>query len=265
MIYNNRIHRFILGNVEGKSAEELANLTNENFGTQFTKYSMKSYKSNYGLKSNTRGGNPAGESKVFPKEVAEFIKNNALGIGNAELAELVNKTFNIVYSRQQIKTYKHNHKISSGLDGRFLPGTIPPNKGKKMPKELYEKCSKTMFKKGNTPQNHKPVGSERIDSKDGFVLIKVSEPSKWRLKHVVLWEKHNGPVPKGHKIVFLDSNRQNIVIENLVIVTDAEMLVVNRSNLKSQYPELTKIGIAVAKTKCAIRKIKKNRKNEVQK
>lgn len=30
------------------------------------------------------------------------------------------------------------------------------------------------------PSNHKPVGSERIDSKDGYVLIKVAEPRTWK-------------------------------------------------------------------------------------
>lgn len=53
-------------------------------------------------------------------------------------------------------------------------GNIPFNKGKKgyMSAEQYEKCKQTMFKKGNIPANHRPIGSERV-GKDGYILIKI--------------------------------------------------------------------------------------------
>jgi len=262
--YSSEIQAFIAANVEGRTCKELVELTNRKMGTNFTESSMKSYKTNHKLKSGTKCGNLPGVSKLFPKEIQEFIKTNAEDRGNTELTMLVNEYFKTQYTTKQIKTYKHNRHISSGLDGRFQPGTIPPNKGKKMPEELYKKCAPTMFKKGNLPTNYMPVGSEKRDSKDQFIYVKIADPNVWKQKHHILWEQHNGKVPKGHNVVFLDGNRENIVIENLALVSDAELLELNRSKLKSKYPEITKAGITIAKTKCAIRKRKKDIKQNIK-
>lgn len=240
----------------GKTCKELTELVNLKFGTDFTVTAMKSYKKRYKLKSYISRGSKAGESKLFPEEIQEFIKSNASGKGNAELTALVNKHFGTEYLKSQIKSYKKNHHISSGLDGRFKQGHIPCNKGEKMPVEVYEKCKNTMFKKGNIPFNHKPVGSERL-SKDGYIQIKIAEPNKWQLKHIVLWEEHNGKVPKNCALIFLDNNKENIVLENLALVSRAELLVINRSKLKSESPEITKVGINIAKVKYVINKRKK--------
>lgn len=51
-----------------------------------------------------------------------------------------------------------------------------------MPANVYEKARKTMFRKGNIPANHKPIGYERINA-DGYIEVKVAEPNKFRLKH----------------------------------------------------------------------------------
>lgn len=260
--YNNEIHAFIAANVEGRTCKELAELTNQKFKTNFIKSSMKSYKANHKLKSHTRNGNAPGESKLFPKEVQEFIRANAQGKTDAELAALINDCFSIVYRENQIRWYRRNNHIKNGRDGKFKPGSIPPNKGKKG--QCAEGCKKTWFKKGNTPFNHKPVGSERT-CKDGFRLVKTAEPNVWRPKHLILWEQHNGLIPKGYKVVFLDSNRENIVIENLALVSHNELLILNRSKLKSEYPEITKVGITVAKVKNAVRRNKKNRNKGVLK
>jgi hypothetical protein len=255
--YSVEIQAFIAANVEGRTCKELTELTNNQFGTDFTVGRMKNFKKNHNLKSNTKGGTPIGESKLFSREIDEFLKANAPGKGNKELTALVNKKFGTTYKESQIKSYKKNHHISSGLDGRFLPGSVPLNKGKKMPEAVYKKCKNTMFKKGNIPANHRPIGSERIDAKDGYRQIKVAEPNVWKLKHVVLWERHNGPAPKGYNVIFLDNNKENITLENLALISRSENLVLNHSKLRSDYPELTKVGITVAKVKCAIRKNKK--------
>ena len=55
---------------------------------------------------------------------------------------------------------------------------------------------------------------------DGYLWIKVKEveganKKNWIQKHRYVWEKHNGKVPKGYKIVFLDGNCLNCDISNL--------------------------------------------------
>lgn len=184
----------------------------------------------------------------FTDEQIKFIKEIAPGRYAKEITEMVNKRFNLELKVSQIETCKRNHKIRSGIDCRFKKGQVTWNKGKKgsMSPEQYKKCKATMFKKGQMPQNHKPVGSERID-RDGYVLIKVEEPNKWKPKHRVLWEKHNGPIPKKHRLIFADGNRQNICLENLILVSYAESLIMNHRGLISNNADFTKTGAVIAK------------------
>jgi len=120
-----------------------------------------------------------------------------------------------------------------GKRSRFNKGTKPPNYGKKMTPELYEKCKGTMFKKGEKPPNWKPDGSERTDV-DGYTMIKVN--GKFIQKHVHIWNQHHGEVPKGSAVIFKDGNRQNLIIENLILVTRKELML--RNTIQRYDPEL---------------------------
>lgn len=184
----------------------------------------------------------------FSDEQIEFIREIAPGRYAAEITEMVNKQFNLDLKVSQIESCKKNHNIMSGIDSRFKKGMIPYNKGKKgsMSPEQYEKCKATMFKKENIPQNHRPIGSERID-RDGYTYIKVAEPNKWKLKHRLLWEEHNGPIPHKHRLIFADGNRQNICLENLLLVSYAESLIMSQRELFSENAEFTKTGVNIAK------------------
>lgn len=198
----------------------------------------------------------------YTQEQREFIEKNYPGIKTPVLAQMFNERFGTDLSRQQIKSYLTNHGLHNGVVCRFEKGHVPANKGKKMSPELYARCSKTMFKKGHIPANHKPVGSERIDCKDGYHLVKVAEPNKWRLKHVLLWEQHNGPVPKGYKVIFANQNRDDIRIENLILASDAQMAVVNKRRLMHPDAELTKNALSLASLLIGISKKSKNRKGK---
>ena len=125
-----------------------------------------------------------------------------------------------------------NHCRGYGLDFRFKKGHIPANKGKKMTDYLtpdkLEKICKNQFKKGSIPKNHKPVGSIRLDKKDNFILIKIQEGLRnWKHLHRVIWEKNNGPIPKGHVIRFKDGDHGNFDIQNLIMVTRIENMKMN--------------------------------------
>ena len=111
----------------------------------------------------------------------------------------------------------------------------PPNKGKKLSPEQYARCAPTMFKKGNRPATQVPVGTEVVTT-DGYVKVKVADPNKWRLKHHMIWEEHNGPIPKGYNIQFKDRNPLNVAIDNLYIISRADQLK-NENSLVARYPE----------------------------
>lgn len=118
---------------------------------------------------------------------------------------------------------------------QFASGHTPANKGKKMSPELYAKCAPTMFKKGNTPKNHREVGSERVN-KDGYIEVKVAEPNKWRCKHRIIWEEANGPIERGYNVQFKDGNPQNISLENLYLISRAQQLK-EQNSLMARYPK----------------------------
>lgn len=175
----------------------------------------------------------------------QFILDNYKGRYNQELADLFNQKFNTNITSRTIKSYKANNKLNSGLTGKFRKGQTPHNKGKKMPKEVYEKVKHTMFAKGNVPPNHRPVGSERI-SKDGYIEVKVAEPNKWRLKQRVVYEEAKGKIPEGCPIIFLDVNKRNFNIDNLRCITRSELLYLNCNGLNNSN-EITETGILMAR------------------
>ena len=126
---------------------------------------------------------------------------------------------------------------------QFRKGNTPPNKGKKwseyMSKEMQEKSRKTTFKKGNIPPNHRQVGSERI-TRDGYIEVKTQEPNVFKLKHRLIWEEHNGPIPKGYNIQFRDKNPLNCSIENLYMISRSMQM---SENTIMRYPESLRTAI----------------------
>lgn len=196
----------------------------------------------------------------YTDEMKQFILDNYKGRYNQELADLFNQKFNTNITSRTIKSYKANNKLNSGLTGKFRKGQTPHNKGKKMPKEVYEKVKHTMFAKGNVPPNHRPVGSERI-SKDGYIEVKVAEPNKWRLKQRVVYEEAKGKIPEGCPIIFLDGNKRNFDIDNLRCITRSELLYLN-CNVLNNSNEITETGILMARLDRAKNKKKQELKDK---
>ena len=133
--------------------------------------------------------------------------------------------------RSGLMSSNHPNTIAA----RFPKGHIPDNKGKKMSPEVYFKVERTMFKKGHTPVNHREVGSERINV-DGYIEVKVAEPNKWRCKHRVIWEQHNGEIPTGFNVQFKNHNPLDCRIENLYLISKAEQMRTENSYI-ARYPK----------------------------
>lgn len=255
--YPPEVHTFIRKNVIGHTAEELASMVNAAFGTSFTKDSMKSYKQNHKLKSGTTPGLPKGHaSNVFPQYIVDYIRANYCGVGPTEMAKTLNEMFNTGYTPKQLKAFYKNHKLNSGLTGRFEKGNIPPNKGKKG--YCAPGSEKGWFRKGQQPWDTVPVGTV-VKKADGYLWKKIDDrpgvwTQNWRQLHILVWEQEKGPVPEGHRVIFKDNNPENCSIENLALVTLAEHLVLNRMTLRYDQPEHTETGILIAKVKIAAAK-----------
>ncbi|MFF1538346.1 HNH endonuclease signature motif containing protein [[Kitasatospora] papulosa] len=160
-----------------------------------------------------------------------------------DLTRMFNEHFQLDLTLAQIKAFKKNNKISSGLNGRFEKGHVPFNKGKK---GLCQGGVETLFKKGHKPHNYVPVGSERVNG-DDYVDIKVADPNRWRGKHLIVWEEHTGrEVPKGYVVIFGNGNRRDFDPDNLILVSRAQLAVMNKNGLIRDNADLTRTGIIVA-------------------
>lgn len=258
--YPDEIKAFIRENVAGTPNETLSEMIKEKFGIHYTTTQLKWYKKNNKLKSGLKTHYPE-KGRLFPKEIRDFIEKNAKGNGNLELTEMINKKFKTDYTMLQVKTFKKNHHISSGLTGQFVSGQLHKYK---TPKGFCPKGSeKGWFKKGELPSNLRPVGSERYNSEFGYVMVKTGHPNKWELKHKVLWEKHYGEIPEGYKLMFLDMDRTNVTIENLILVKNDELLMANRKNLRFKDPEATKTGVMLSKLMVKTKQMEKEKQQKV--
>ena len=187
---------------------------------------------------------------IWSNEEKEYLAEITPGKHYKEIQELMKNKFNLEFTMNQIKGAICRYKLNTGFTGRFQKGDIPFNKDKSqkdyMSAESIEKTKKTRFKKGQSPINCRPVGSERITN-DGYIEIKIAEPNVWKFKHLVVWEKENGPIPKGHALVFADGDKTNISLDNLLLVTRHQLLIMNNNKLIKNNSEVTKTGVLIAK------------------
>lgn len=269
--YPKEVHDFIRKNYQGRHVRELAVMTSEEFGIDFTYAKMRAYLKNHNYRTGAPKGNPVGYSSKYPAGMKDFVQSIAEGKSTQEIADLVNAEFGEgTITVQGMKAYKSNHGINTGLTGRFEPGHIPATKGKTwdeyMSPEAQERSRQTTFKKGRVPHNGgTSVGTMRVrhgqENKGGkpYIWQKTAEPNVWRMKHVIEWEEHNGPVPEGCMVTFADGNTMNWHIDNLILETKAQHAVKNRWGIHGYDRESAQSANMIADVKMAVSKAKKRR------
>ena len=197
---------------------------------------------------------------IWSEEEKKYLKEITPGKHYKEIQELMKNKFNLEFTMNQIKGAICRYKLNTGFTGRFQKGDIPFNKGKSqkdyMSAESIEKTKRTRFKKGQPPINWRPVGSERI-TKDGYTEIKIAEPNVWELKHKVLWEREHGSIPPKHVVIFADGNKENLDINNLMLISREKLLIMNTNELIKKDAELTKTGALIADVIIKTREMKK--------
>lgn len=123
----------------------------------------------------------------------------------------------------------------------FQKGGIPKNKGKKqvdyMSAQAIERTKATRFQKGSKPHNWKPIGSKRI-TQDGYTEVKILNPNKWQLQQRLIYEKLNKvKITKGFNVIFLNGNQQDFSIDNLALISNAQLMSMNTIH---RYPAAVK-------------------------
>lgn len=248
---------------------DLAAAFNTQFDLNKSVGAIKALLKNYKIVSGRKCGSIKGARlSLTPKQV-RFLERNYKNYSQTELTIRFNHKFETDKKQSQIVCFIRNHKIKSGRTGCFDKGHNPWNAGTK------GLChgSSTSFKKGNVPGNSRALGYERYDNrkdpdKENYVWVKVAEPNpytgaktRFRQKHVVVWEQNHGPVPQGSAVIFRDGNTMNCELGNLELVTRAELLRLNQYRFKDQLPEIKPALLTMAKVETKLFKLKKG-KNE---
>lgn len=229
---------------------ELTKVFNRRFGLQKSIHSIKNALNNHKIRCGGLKGKTVGKYRLLSSIQEDFVRDYFQEFTIPQTTRALNEEYGLSFTPQQIKNFCENHKIRSGRTGCFPKGNLPWNTGTK---GMTGPNSGT-FKKGDVPKNIKPMGHERLCRKDGFVLIKVKErnphtgcPTRYKHKHVHVWEQHHGPVPVGMVVAFKDGDKLNCDPENLMLISRAELLRLNKRGYKDMPDELKPSVLAMAK------------------
>lgn len=249
--YSQEFHDFIREYIPGHTSAEVSDAVKARFGIEITTSQVGAYKRNHKIRSNTPSGVPKGTpSKLFPAEAVAYIQENYIGTGYNDMAERLNAKFGANYTAAQIKSFYCNHRLNSGLTGRFEKGHVPAMKSRKM--KLHPNSIATQFKPGHVSWKTQPVGTLSARA-NGYLYRKIGpNPTDWTFEHIRVWQEANGPVPKGCCVIFLDGNQHNCNLSNLALISRGEQAMLNRHGLISSAASITEANIAVTRLRLSI-------------
>lgn len=230
-VYNKNMLEFLAEHYPNNMIRELTAKFNKSFGKHKTEQQIKACLSNHKIKAGVRRTRT---ERKYNDEHLAWIKEGYKNLNIRRLTAAFNKRFKLKVTESSIRACTRNHAFKSGRMGHFQKGQESWNKGMK---GLMTGGDAGFFKPGHMPINHRPLGSERV-TVDGYIEIKVLEPSTWDLKSRVVWRDHNGEIGSNDCIVFSNNNPLDCSIENLRLVTRREHVVMNKNGYSGFTDEL---------------------------
>lgn len=201
---------------DSHSYQALVNEYNKTFGTNVSKPGIKNH-CRYALGIEK----PRKACRHFTEEQLRFLSDHYEHMGNRELLELFNSTFNEHRTMHSIKNFGHRNGVQVDKD----------------------------VKQANRRKWLDQDGSKRKTRNTGDIRIEVGRPvmkdenGDWKSAAKVVWEKEHGPVPEGYVVTALDGDCFNISPDNLACVPVSYMGLLQRHELRSTDPEITKTAI----------------------
>ena len=201
-----------------RTIESVRREANRRFGLNITYQQMKGYfyRNDLPFKRNVR------HNRIITDEEAEFMAEIIPGKPSAEVARIMNEKYGRDLTANQVRGWKKNHRVPSGYDTKYRPGEPSWITGKRFPGRTNSGC----WTNGHIAANNLPVGT--IRKHGGYWYIKLEDGKhneNWSPIHKVIWEKENGPVPEGHRLIFRDGNKDNVNLDNLVCISTQDAAV----------------------------------------
>lgn len=123
---------------------------------------------------------------------------------------------------------------------------------------LYNRAKRKGFRRSTGPRD-KPIGSETVSS-DGYVWVKADHKNdrpyrgQWHRKHTLLWERKNGPMPRGHRLKCIDGNKSNTDPSNWECVPLGVLSRLRKRRFKDAPAELKSTIMAVTRLEHELRR-----------
>lgn len=244
--YTEEMVAWLKENFEKMNLIILTETFNNKFNTTYTKSAIwhKTYRVIDCQFDRTRNYIPR---ITWKKEVLNYLKANYNNYTYKQLSELMNEKFKLKTTASSIE-----HKISRLGLKKSLEARQKQSRSRK--------CSKFWFKPGHSPVTKKPIGYERIDT-NGTVWVKTKDPDVFVQKHRLIYKQHFGEIKEGVNIVFLNGDKKDYRIENLVALTNSELALFNNTKINANNnDDIARVKFAVTKVKAAV--FKKRSKGE---
>ena len=155
----------------------------------------------------------------YSKEFEEEMYNKASNKTIDKLLDIAINKYNYPITKEMLREYLSKREIRyKGYN---------PNKAQAMGNKI-------------------PIGTEYVRP-DGMVLVKVT-PNKWKYKQRYIYEQyHKVELPKEIMVIFLDGDRTNFDINNLIAVSTPEYNCIKNKDLLSKNGMVTKTAILSAR------------------
>lgn len=239
--------------------KEIALLFNKQFNQNKTKSNMRDICSRLGFKLK----NPS--KTILSDEQLSFLEQNYKGISRKDLQARFNEKFNKNLSEHAIKQICNYRGWNNGLTGKFgnrsewKPWNIGISK-----EEFYSHYDEGAVKKNckNMINSNRKYKKGDIVSWHGspFIVIEDKKADVWvhRLKSMgrYVYEKAYGEIPKGHKIIYKDNNPWNYKLDNLLCVSNKEIMILAQCNAFG-LGNITEALCEVSKTQNIIKEMKR--------
>lgn len=219
----------------------LTDAFNARFGTEKAVGTIRSALKNYRITcGRKRGAIRLGKNRLMTDEQAAWLIEHYKTLDRHQVTDAFNQQWGTSLTVNQIIAWLKRNGIICGRTGQF--GTRTPwNAGTKG----VCKPNKGSFSKGQRPDNTMPMYAER-EANTGYIEIKVPGPNPWTgresywvAKQRHLWEvANNKPLPKGHVVIFKDTDRRNFDLDNLACISRRQLSMLNQNGYFSAPAEL---------------------------
>lgn len=240
--------KYILDNWNSMTSEALRHAFNEKFGTTYKVTAFHYHTSKMGLRKMPM--------HHYSKEEDEFLKKYSSIMSRKELTAAFNDKFGTTIDIQALTVRSLRIGAVASNDGRFKTGELPWDRLEGGRDEWYAKYKVAphhSFPKGHIPASYRPVGSQRIDSQNGRVIVK-TEDGSWKSQQMIAWEDKYGKIPKGLHLLSVTGDVNDTDVNNLRLIDNATqtLLIANRWHDKGS--DIFDAGVQYAKLYFLLRK-----------